>query len=367
MFDYKIKKPKLYPKDSGLVYIFAVLGILGFSLIVEIFFRFTRLYYVRYFATGLGMMVVAICYTSHKRMDFAKMAGFKNKLNISQVLVLLLIAISLFIASAPIAVLFTRLLRIMGVNNMPGIDRPFEYIFMIISVLILAPLSEEILFRNIVLRGLKLKGYLFSLIITSLLFMLLHMNPAQIVHQFIVGLILAYVMQISNNLLAPILVHFFNNAIAMLLTILTNIHAIVDLAKLNGLIYLVMIIFGFGLLISLLRLYKATEYKKRKDTNNLYIKYNFFAEYINAYVNAFKFIFNSKTRKQMIFNYNRQMYKLDYNNDDFDELKEEDDLLAKMQLQKKMSLGYLKLAIAIGCIGLFATTILAITKLSLGV
>ena len=76
-----------------------------------------------------------------------------------------------------------------------------------ISVAILAPIVEEIIFRGIIFNEAdKYKGGAFPIIISALLFGLAHMQPIQIVYAFIVGLIFGFVYSKTHSLL---IVNFF--------------------------------------------------------------------------------------------------------------------------------------------------------------
>lgn len=86
-----------------------------------------------------------------------------------------------------------------------------------ITIVIAAPILEEFLFRGIVLDGL-LKRYspLKSIIFSSMLFGIIHLNPWQFVSAFSFGLIAGWVYYKTANLTLPILVHFASNFFAIL-------------------------------------------------------------------------------------------------------------------------------------------------------
>lgn len=91
-------------------------------------------------------------------------------------------------------------------------------ILSIISSGIIGPIYEEILFRYIFYNRLK-KKYLInkSIIINSLVFALIHIQPIKIIYGFILGLILNLVYEKYKNIKAPILVHIAANTIVLFL------------------------------------------------------------------------------------------------------------------------------------------------------
>lgn len=80
---------------------------------------------------------------------------------------------------------------------------------------ILAPIIEEGLFRGIILRGLLNKySALFSIIFSSILFAVVHIEPSIFISTFLVGLIIGVVYYRTKSLGLVILFHLFFNVIA---------------------------------------------------------------------------------------------------------------------------------------------------------
>lgn len=77
---------------------------------------------------------------------------------------------------------------------------------------ILAPLSEEILFRGYVLRSLRPYGKRFAIFGSALLFALFHGNLLQAPYAFLAGLVLGYAAA-EYSILWAVLLHGFNNLV----------------------------------------------------------------------------------------------------------------------------------------------------------
>ena len=75
-----------------------------------------------------------------------------------------------------------------------------------------APISEELLFRGLVLRSMEPYGKKFAILASALMFGLYHGNIIQIPFAFLVGLVLAYVT-VEYNIGWAILLHLINNLI----------------------------------------------------------------------------------------------------------------------------------------------------------
>ena len=87
-----------------------------------------------------------------------------------------------------------------------------------IHVCLLAPVTEEILMRGFALNGLKRTyGSGTALLVSSLLFALLHFNMVQTLSAFICGLILGILYLRTGSLLCCMLAHGGYNLISFLL------------------------------------------------------------------------------------------------------------------------------------------------------
>ena len=84
---------------------------------------------------------------------------------------------------------------------------------------LLAPLSEEIVFRGAVLRSLLRwrENPWVGIVISALLFALIHMNPAQMPHAFLIGLLLGWMYYRTDSIVPGVVYHWVNNTVAYVL------------------------------------------------------------------------------------------------------------------------------------------------------
>jgi uncharacterized protein len=103
-----------------------------------------------------------------------------------------------------------------------AIDEMMQYpVLAFITIAIIAPLLEEILFRGIILDG-YLKNYspAKSILISALLFAFIHGNIAQGIGAFVMGIVVGVLYWRTRSLLLCIGLHFVNNFTATLLLVL---------------------------------------------------------------------------------------------------------------------------------------------------
>lgn len=88
-----------------------------------------------------------------------------------------------------------------------------------LTIGLLAPLAEEIVFRGAALHSLLASRLspLAAIVISALLFAVAHLNPAQMPHAFLVGLLLGWMYWRTGSILPGMAYHWANNSAAYVL------------------------------------------------------------------------------------------------------------------------------------------------------
>ncbi len=89
----------------------------------------------------------------------------------------------------------------------------------VINFSLVPALTEEFIFRGIVLNSVRPYGKVFAIFSSSFLFGLVHGNLEQFVFAFITGIFFSYVTLLTGSLLPSVIVHFLNNFAADLLNV----------------------------------------------------------------------------------------------------------------------------------------------------
>jgi len=79
-------------------------------------------------------------------------------------------------------------------------------------------ICEELLFRGLILSGLRRYGSWPAIVISSLLFALAHASIYRLLPTFCLGLLLGHVVQRTGSIACSMLVHALNNGVAVTLT-----------------------------------------------------------------------------------------------------------------------------------------------------
>ena len=117
---------------------------------------------------------------------------------------------------------------------------------MIVLAVIMAPIFEEIVFRGIIQKGLINKGMnpATAIIISSVVFGLVHGNPWQFVGAVLLGCVLGLVYHKTKSLLLPILLHAFNNLCSSILIFYGDSESFADVFRLSE-----WIVLGIGIIL----------------------------------------------------------------------------------------------------------------------
>jgi len=103
--------------------------------------------------------------------------------------------------------------------NMPDFSFPendlLGSILMVVYVCILAPLTEEIIFRGIILKTTQKHGDLYAIILSSIMFSLFHGNLQQFIFPFFMGLLLGFITVKTRSIIPAIVCHAFSNSFSM--------------------------------------------------------------------------------------------------------------------------------------------------------
>lgn len=135
------------------------------------------------------------------------------------------------------------------------------------ALCILAPIAEEVVFRGAILRKLmewKPQHRWLMITLSALLFALAHMNPAQFLHPFLIGLLLGWMYVRTGSILPGIVYHCVNNSVAYLTTRLYQ-DPDVTLTQILGSTSRVLMAVAFSLLIFVPAIYQLHLWMRKKN------------------------------------------------------------------------------------------------------
>lgn len=135
-----------------------------------------------------------------------------------------------------------------------------------LAVGLLAPVAEEMVFRGAILKSLlgAFKSHWLAIAVSALLFAAVHLNPAQMPHAFLVGLLIGWMYYRTDSIVPGVAYHWVNNTIAYILyNVLPDPE--VPLIVLLGDSQKVMLSLAFSLLILLPAIYQLNVWLKKAE------------------------------------------------------------------------------------------------------
>lgn len=154
-----------------------------------------------------------------------------HKCNFRVVLISMGIGVLCFFINIAVSSLFNGILSFTGYDFTKfsyGVEADsltvWSFLVDVLIVAIIPAFCEEFLHRGLVLQGIKHAGFKKAIVISSMLFALLHFNIKQVSYAFVIGLILGFVSVVAKNIWPSIIIHFINNFISTYL----------DYAEANG-------------------------------------------------------------------------------------------------------------------------------------
>lgn len=220
-------------------------------------------------------------YSRSKQVDFVPAVKLNTKLSGKQVGLIAAISVACIMAFLPVAYLFIFLITKIGFS--PDVSFPDTtgwkgYILSVIFMAALPALGEEIFMRGAVLGSAERKrNFVKAILITAGLFSIMHGNALQTVHQFLLGVVLAYVVTVTRSLWAGVLLHFFNNFISVtadsVSALISEKSESVAQAAANPLVEVLvgLAFFVGGSILLIALLVKFTEVTKDRRTSNAQI------------------------------------------------------------------------------------------------
>lgn len=159
-------------------------------------------------------------------VDTFRDTQLNGKINFKVILISLGLGLLAFFVNIAISTLFNGILSFFGYSQPVSVSTGYEpmfpnwatFLIQLTTVAILPAICEEFLHRGVLLNGLKEIGIKKAILISSLMFGLLHFNINQFFYATILGMLMALVSVVSKSIYPAMIIHFTNNAISVYLS-----------------------------------------------------------------------------------------------------------------------------------------------------
>lgn len=196
-----------------------------FVMVYSIAFQLIHIKYPDILFEYITLFLPCVIYLIIFKEDRKYLFKHFKLLNIQSIIIILFIwALSLPIRGLILEIynaLFTSKLSDVVTNSIVD-EKKISVLFIFLSSAITPALTEEFLFRGVILSTYKNKKILTTAIINGIMFGMLHLNSFQFSHVVITGIICVYIFYATKSFLAPFLFHLTNNGMAVLSIVLNS-------------------------------------------------------------------------------------------------------------------------------------------------
>lgn len=158
-----------------------------------------------------------------------------NPVSLRCMLVIVILALNGVLLADNLTVLWAIPFQKLGLDvNAAGVAIPSNPRELVVSILIMAVLPgicEEFLFRGAILSGLEAAGTKRAMLVSAALFALLHGSLIGLPSQFLLGLIITYIVVCSGSVYAGAIYHTVHNAATLILQYVQQRSASPDTAE----------------------------------------------------------------------------------------------------------------------------------------
>ena len=171
--------------------------------------------------TPIAFILTFMLINKISRTNYFEALKFKQKFNYKYLSVAILLSLVCVFGMSNFVNLFDAVLEKIGFVGLYSLPLPMDnFGYLVLNLILLAILPaicEELVFRGIIFNGLKQYGNMSAVFLSATLFMLVHSSVEQTIYPFFVGIVLALLMLRTNNIVYPIILHFLNNAIVVVM------------------------------------------------------------------------------------------------------------------------------------------------------
>lgn len=161
-----------------------------------------------------------VCFIANKKTNVFAASKINFKLGLVNILLCVGIGILVNFGLGPIVNSFNIFLDWIGYElsaDLPLVLDSFGMLALSVLLFALVPaIVEELLFRGVILQGLRKFGDKIAIVLSALMFALIHFAAEQFVLPFIFGMIMAYVVIKTGSILSSIIIHFTSNLVSLI-------------------------------------------------------------------------------------------------------------------------------------------------------
>ena len=222
-----MRKSKLFV--SSLVYFIAMITLVVFYIVIaKVDLSFLDEMGYDIFTTLIIQIVIIlllpfVLYTIIKKKSVKRTFAEFNfaKISIKTLLYSIVVGVCCYFLNVLVASLFSNIIVLFGYETIPsystmgGGTTLTEFLVSLVLVAVLPAICEEVTHRGLLLGGFSRLGLKASVILSSLLFGLLHLNINQFFYATVLGFLMAVAVIMTKSIFPAMIIHFCNNGLSL--------------------------------------------------------------------------------------------------------------------------------------------------------
>lgn len=140
-----------------------------------------------------------------------------NPLSVKEIIIMVALGLFAFLANiflVQINTIVASFFSEVTIPETPTIVTTADKLIFMLALIVVAPITEELLMRGFIMRGLEGKSIKFAIVLAGVYFGMFHMSYDTIVPKVLAGILFCYVVYITDSLYAGIIMHMMNNGIS---------------------------------------------------------------------------------------------------------------------------------------------------------
>lgn len=250
----EIKKYKA--TDAIFIYFAALLAGSIFSIFIKSEKNPNFTIFAGYFITQASFFAAILLYSKIKKIDIFYNIPIRRKVCASEIISAIILSFCIFAFTLLPILLFSWLMVCVGITAdvaLPDLQSLGSKLLALAILCALPAIAEELLVRGVFLTAYEKFGGVASLLLSAAVFALMHLHIMQLLHQFVVGLILGYIVLRTQKLTLAIIIHFINNVIALFLPLI--VPSVNDITFSTPTIAVLLAVMIVGLILGLAAIY----------------------------------------------------------------------------------------------------------------
>lgn len=146
-----------------------------------------------------------------------------RKVSFNVILLSVLIGVCAFFLTIAVSSFFSSIISFFGYERTPsvggsGVMSLESFLIGIVTIAILPAVFEEFAHRGFLMSGYSSLGLKRAVVLSSIMFGLMHLNINQVFYATIIGFLMAITVVMSKSIIPAIIIHFLNNFLTHYLT-----------------------------------------------------------------------------------------------------------------------------------------------------